>query len=759
VYTYARCVVVSTLDETTKNALFAALERYDVAERSKLLALKTKDVKPTKENKGKVRAIVLETNEVKPVNGDKILKYVTFIVIDAAPGLAPQQLIRNGNKKDVALVSADGKSTTFFYTVMDTCENYRKVWLSKGVSVVDEVGTETSIVVNRGEVLHARLDGDTHATMLPFTVADFWLTFTICCSDPSKALRATDQPTVRVSKAIKASNVVRPANTLEVPAFFRANPRFCNLPTPSVAEIVRRSNYKHMHVVNDNDASKELSKETIYLPLLGELGNYVNYWGGGAGAIVLVEEDGTPPGAVLEANEKLMSAWEWHKFETPGEQNQMASLKGTLLQYTNAAELMNLLNNVQIGGQPPIFPKMTFTVTLYKDRLAAFHIEDLAMWMAMGKTIFWNVPMFLPTQVKLYPTCESPANNAQNDRFESQHLFLESKAPVADFSGELMNGLGLEMSQAGAWALLMHGKLEHGVTFTQKDFQGTTKRGDPINVNENPHHFMTNLIKSGACRFYALLSNFDSSQRAFNRDLSKYMQEHPEAAGGEVLLWPKWDPERPKQALAAMYDPAKLQQIGDKPIVVPTLDADHPIMAKQMRNVFPATGAKFILYAIKTADRRRLEEEAASTTGGLAETLREVMQARSASDAKAFERERQRALEEEQKQKPRELTDAEMAAEADAAEAAALLLKAKQRETAAATAAAAAAATSQLPPPPPPFVTEPKSPTKTGKRTRDGGDDDDDDKTEVDDDTNAAADASDEAVHAAKRMAHTVTEN
>jgi len=364
----------------------------------------------------------------------------------------------------------------------------------------------------------------------------------------------------------------------------------------------------------------------------------------------------------------------------------------------------------------------------------------------MGHTIFWNIPMFLPTQIKLYQTTESPANNFNSDRFGMNHLFLEAKAPLVDFVGELMDGVGLEVSALGAWALLCQNKLERGPSFQQKDYQATAKKGDVINVNENPRDFMQNLIKKPFYRFFALLSNFQPGNRTLNKQISAFMQANPLAAGGEVLLWPKWDPEKPKQTLASMFD-ASVPALGPAPLVPPTLEDAHPIVAKQMRNVFTSS-AKFVLYAVNMYDRKKLEDEANSSSGSLATTLSEMMEAQAEADKRVVE-ERQRQLLIQQKM-DEEMEKATIAAEAAASEkrkaaAAATLAAEKAKADAEAlekekvVEAALAAATKMTEDAPKTSASPPPPPTDGvgRKREREGGGDDDD---EDDDATTSASD-------------------
>jgi hypothetical protein len=597
------------LDEKTKEDLARALEEIKNAEMHLVKTLPTREMRPNRENKGKVRVLVLDVHQLPVTGREKPLEYVSFLVMNPAPDMEPKQQIYNGNKKLVSEVNAACTEQTFHFMTMQDTADHKAFWEKKGAVVVDEVGEAKSVVMRAGSEWHMRLDG-VHGSMQPFTIADFWLTFTICVSDPKKPLKEGEPPTLRVSKAIKQSQIIRSSNLLEIPRFFRNMPAFCGLPLPSVAEIMKRNRYVHKHVMNEADQSPAVSSETITLPVFRTPRQYVEYWGGGAGAMVMVAEDSgatsmsTP--SADNTNAQKQSAFWWAKFATPNDKHRMLALKGKIIQYAQPSEL---LSTTQIG--PRIFPHLTFSMAMYENMLGAFKINSLWMWERMAPSILQNVEMFLQGNIKLYQTYESPANNVGNDRFATQHLFFQAKAPVIDLAGELLDsGAALPVSASGAERLLTLGHLMQwpAEEFAPSDQLRFRKRGEPINMGENPPSLMLPRTRNPAYRFAALLSKPTTEKNCLYYGLIKgYMVTHPDAVGAEVLLWDKFDPTEFEKYLAKFYadvEPAKR----------PTLPEDHPILMKYMRSE-RTNNEVFVLYAIDIQEREKLEKE--STTEGI----------------------------------------------------------------------------------------------------------------------------------------------
>ena len=642
------------LDKETRDRLIAVLEAFDASERLGLAQVSTKEMKAPKDNRGVVRGLVLSC-EQKTGFDAKPYYWVVFRVVDAAPGMPGGHMIKNGYNKEVARVSADRQSMFFTYNRMDDKVNGNKnEWIMRNVAVVDEIGYEidratgkpadppirkTGETVSNGDVIGIRMEGK-HEFMVAFTLADFQISMTEYVTDPKKAtLKAGQLPVHSISRVVKASTVVRRSNRKEIVRFLRSNPSLAG-PLRSVAHILHASGYVHVHVLNVADAPKDLSRDTYFLPLFPSVADYVDFFGNGPGMLFVAEEDRS-----VDPNDpsKVQNAHEWHKFDSPTEQHAMWRMKAAMRPYSSPAELLG----TGTGQFPvPMFPRFTLSVPIY-DNCLPFKITDLAVWARMAPHMFKNFSMFIPAQVQLYATAESPANAEGTDRFDAQHLFMSTKMPIHEIPEEALNKVGLEVSPAGAAHLIQTGRLVHGANFSLRDVRDKNAPGERtyFNLNECTPALalhLTSRSQRAQFRFVAILGKTLTAD--LRKDLAavrKYALEHPNAVAGEVLLSDKWnsnigDYMRATYGAAALAAAEAAAAAGtpDAPGVpmIPEFPADHIIVTEKMRtSSIIAPAEMFILYAIDLGKLRQLAEEAEAQDSPFAEIFKNVASSSSSS--------------------------------------------------------------------------------------------------------------------------------
>jgi hypothetical protein len=604
-----------TADERDK--MIAALEALSSIERFNLKQVSTKELKPSKANRGTMRCLVLEAPPPRLMNG-KLYQGITFQVLNPTHGYKPGQKIVNGYSDVVAQVSDDGKAMIYKFGTMPQVKSFPVVWKDKGQEVENRLldpitkVERTEQAIYQGEVHHMTLKG-THNSMPPFTVVDLSISFTKYVSDPEKPLPPGEKPHLDVSRAVQDSHIVRRSNPIEIWQFLKSNPQFMNLPMPAPGEILRRNEYVHRHVMNLKEASKEESKETFYIPLFPTERDYVDFFGRSSGTYIVAEEDSS-----IDPNNpnNVQSAWEWHNFKTPNEKNMMASLKLRLIQWSSMAELVH-----PEAFPAPMFPRLTASMPLYTDKLP-FKINDLGMWMKMAPSLFKNISMFVPTTVQFYQTFESPANNPANDKFSAQHVFLGAKTPILDFPGQLIE-LGLEVSADGAAALIRQNRLERVALHAAYDvFDPSVAKGERqfFNLNECTQAVAlhrTSPTQRKNYRFFALLSKpISKGLRSIFAGLRAYMASRQESVvGGEVLLDEAWDLDVSDYMKKTYRDlPA-----GSPP--PPAFPPDHYILTEKLRSIKSPVDT-FILYAIDVQMRSRLEKELTSGDGPLVDLFK-----------------------------------------------------------------------------------------------------------------------------------------
>jgi hypothetical protein len=626
------------LTKEQRDAAIAALEAFDASERAALSQVSTKEMKAPKDNRGVVRGLV-ESCELKKGFDNKDYYWCVFRVVDAAPDLPAGHVIKNGYNKEVARVSADRKSMIFTYGHMDDKVNGNKAeWAAKKIDVVDEIGYEldaltgqpaepkrrkTTEEIKNGDLVRIRMEGK-HEKMEAFTLADFQISMTEYVTDPKKAtLKPGQSPVHAISRVVKSSSVVRRSNRKEIMRFLRANPRLSG-PIPSVAHIMFLSGYAHKHALNLADAPKDLSTNTFFLPLFPKPADYVDFFGAGPGVLLVTEEDRS-----VDPNDpnKVQNAHEWHKFDSPGDMHQMWRMKASMRPYSSVAELIGA------GNVPPvaIFPRYTLSVPIY-DNCLPFKITDMEVWRRMAPHMFKNFSMFVPAQVQLYPTAESPANlEGGSDRFEAQHLFMATKMPIHEIPEESLNKIGLELSAAGVAHLVANGRLLHGAGFALRDVRDKNAAGERtyFNLNECTQALalhMTSPSQRKQFRFVAILGK--TLTPGLLKDLAAiraYALANPNAVAGEVLLSDKWDSSI-DDYMRATYGAGYVTTPG-----VPEFSANHVIVTEKMRTSgIIAPSETFIVYAIDIVKLKALEDEADAQDSPFAEIFTNVVPAQPA---------------------------------------------------------------------------------------------------------------------------------
>lgn len=614
--TSAAATSASTLSEEKKKLLCKALEARAEAERGALKRLSGRQLAPPRDNRGKVRAVVMRTHNMQWPGESKTTTTVTFQVLSAlVEGVTPGAEIRNGKGALVAKTAADGLSIEFHFTSMEI-QPYLATWRSRNMDVLDETGGNRSLVVRPGDTLSMRIDCD-HGPLPPFTIATFGLAFTVCASDPAKPLREGELPSIRVSRAIKDCAIERTASAAEIVRLFRTSPSLLNLPIPSVEEIFRRNGYKHQHVANGKNES---SKEVVYLPLMPSPEATIELFGDGAGVMIVAEEDvatESEKSAANQAQNTVRSAWYWQKHNSP-EQHQLARLKLTLIQYASPDEYLAYASNA-IGATR--FPRLTAQVPIYDNQLAPLKINDLEMWKRIARAFFASVAMFVPANFRLYEMGECPANRAGDGRFESQHLFLYSQELICDLVGELVAGAGLPVSHRGAEALLDNGRLFRSEALKSTMALARYKPGEAVNMNELPQDEARRLTHNPDWCFYALHSTpAVGEQRAMNRAIGDYLRANPKQAGGELLLWEKWNRKNFDDYCAVMHTKNAAPEYDT---------ATNPIAVEKLSTLRTPTGDDtFVLFAFQKKLRAAIEREAEAGTGQLAEVFKSVAAAR-----------------------------------------------------------------------------------------------------------------------------------